>query len=99
MRWSHAGYLSEHLPTDLRTTAIGFAITFSGLGSTIYGWAADALWNPATQSSQPFFAAALLGGVACIGLFVFDRLRPIREPDSVSSVSGEPVGVTSPAGE
>ena len=99
MRWSHAGYLSEHLPGGLRTTAIGFSITFSGLGSAIYAWAADALWDPATQSSQPIYAAALLGGVGCVGLFVFDRLRPIREPESVSSVSGEPVVAASPAGE
>ena len=79
MRWSHAGYLSEHLPGDLRSTAIGVAITFSGLGSAIYGWTADALWDPATQSSLPFYTAATIGIIGSIGLFIFDRFRPIRE--------------------
>ena len=80
MRWSHAGYMAEHMPTDLRSTAIGFAITFSGLGSTIFGWVAASMWDPTQQSPQPFFAAALLGGVASVGLFVFDRFQPIRQP-------------------
>jgi MFS family permease len=87
MRWSHAGYMSEHLPGDLRVTAIGFAITFSGLGSTIYGWAAALFWDPAVDSSAPFVAAAMLGGAASFGLFLFDRLHPIREAEPcVSSV-------------
>ncbi len=42
MRWSDAGYLSEHMPSELRSTAIGCSITFSGLGSTIFGWLAAA---------------------------------------------------------
>ena len=79
MRWSHAGYLSEHFPGDLRSTAIGVAITFSGLGNAIYGWTADALWDPATQSSLPFYTAATIGIIGSIGLFIFDRFRPIRE--------------------
>ena len=79
MRWSHAGYLSEHLPGDLRSTAIGVAITFSGLGSAIYGWTADALWDPVTQSSLPFYTAATIGIIGSIGLFIFDRFRPIRD--------------------
>lgn len=91
MRWSHAGYLSEHMPRKLRATAIGFAITFSGLGCTIFGWAAAALWDPTVESSRPFFAAALLGGVATLGLFAFDRVRPIREPKPPASVVLESV--------
>lgn len=79
MRWSHAGYMSEHMPTDLRSTAIGFAITFSGLGSTIFGWVAASMWDPTLQSSQPFLAAAFLGAVASVGLFMFDRFQPIRQ--------------------
>jgi hypothetical protein len=79
MRWSHAGYVSEHLPGELRATAIGLAITFSGLGSTIYGWAAADLCDPAIHSSRPFFAAAALGLAASLGLFIFDRLWPIYQ--------------------
>ncbi|MEX0728421.1 MAG: MFS transporter [Planctomycetaceae bacterium] len=80
MRWSHAGYLSEHLPNHLRATAIGFAITFSGTGSTIFGWIAAEAWNPTENSTGPFIAAAALGFVACAGLFICDRIRPIRDP-------------------
>jgi len=82
MRWSHAGYLSEHMPSNLRSTAIGCSITVSGLGSTIFAWSADYLWNPEMDgfhSSYPFVAAALLGFVGGIGLMVFDRYIPIRQ--------------------
>jgi hypothetical protein len=82
MRWSHAGYLSEHMPDNLRATAIGCSITFSGLGSTIYAWAAEYTWNPAAagfDSSHPFLAAAVLGLVGSAGLMVFDRFKPIRQ--------------------
>jgi MFS family permease len=82
MRWSHAGYLAEHMPNHLRSTAIGCSISLSGLGSTIYGWAAGYLWNPDVagfQSSQPFLAAAALGVIGCLSLFIFDRIHPIRE--------------------
>ncbi len=84
MRWSHAGYLSEHLPHELRATGIGCAITFAGLGSTIFAWAADSLWDPSTpyfHSSHPFLAAAALGIVGSAGLYAYDRLNPIRDPD------------------
>lgn len=84
MRWSHGGYLSEHMPNHLRSTAIGCSISLSGLGSTIYGWAAGYLWNPDVvgfHSSRPFLAAAVLGIVGCLGLWLFDRIRPIREAE------------------
>jgi MFS family permease len=82
MRWSHAGYLSEHMPDDLRATAIGCSVTFAGLGSTIYGWASDSLWSPNAadfQSWRPFIAAAVLGLAGSAGLCLFDHLIPIRE--------------------
>jgi MFS family permease len=84
MRWSHAGYMSEHLPSRLRATAIGFAITFSGLGSAIYAWVMPMLWNPQADdfpSYWPFRAAFLLGLVGTLGLLVYDRLHPIRDPN------------------
>lgn len=85
MRWSHAGYLSEHMPNHLRSTAIGCSISLSGLGSTIYGWCAGYLWSPDAagfQSSRPFLAAAALGLAGCLGLWVFDRFHPIRRLES-----------------
>jgi len=90
MRWSHAGYLSEHMPRELRATAIGCAITFSGIGSTIYAWLAGQLWSPADpgfQSSDPFVAATVLGLVGSVGLLLFDRVVPIRQLQSVSDES------------
>ena len=87
MRWSHSGYMSEHLPDHLRSTGMGVAISLSGLGSTIWGWAADLLYttNPVQQSAMPFYSAAVLGIVGCIGLFLFDRVYPIRQPESDTS--------------
>lgn len=85
MRWSHAGYMSEHLDPSLRSTAIGFAITFSGLGSVIYAWIVPLIWDPKKvdfNSLWPFVTAAVLGIVGAIGLFVFDRVHPIREPST-----------------
>ena len=93
MRWSHAGYLSEHMPQDLRATAIGCSITFSGLGSTIYGWGADYLFSPAAagfQSWRPFLAAAVLGLLGCLGLFIFDRFRPIRRLEAEPDTAADP---------
>lgn len=81
MRWSHAGYLSEHMPAKLRSTAIGATIACSGIGSTVFGWVAGAAWDPTVESRAPFFAAALLGGLAACGLFLFDRFQPIREAE------------------
>ena len=81
MRWSHAGYMAEHMPDNLRSTAIGCTIMFSGLGSTIYAWVAPALWNPNDAeflSLKPVIFAAVLGLIGTVGLFIFDRIRPIR---------------------
>ncbi|MEA1952243.1 MAG: MFS transporter [Planctomycetota bacterium] len=96
MRWSHAGYLSEHMPAELRATAIGCSITISGLGSTIYAWVADYMILPESQSPMAFYMAACLGLIGCTGLFIFDRIRPIREAEpedlgecSTISMTGE----------
>ena len=85
MRWSHSGYMSEHLPDHLRSTGMGVAISFSGLGSALWGAAADYLYtvDPVQQSPLPFYSAAALGIIGTIGLLVFDRFIPIRrEADS-----------------
>jgi len=82
MRWSHGGYITEHLETRLRPTAIGFAITFSGTGEVLYGWITKLAWNPNQpnyESWKPVLVAGLLGLVAAAGLFIFDRIRPIRQ--------------------
>ena len=97
MRWSHAGYLSEHMPEDLRATAIGCSITISGLGATTFAWVSGYLWDPNYsnfQSSQPFLAAAALGLTGCVGLFIFDRFIPIRQAETTKSADTEP-GVVS----
>jgi hypothetical protein len=82
MRWSHAGYLSEHMPEHLRATAIGCSITCAGTAGTIFSWLASFLWNPNAadfRSSSPFVVAAVIGLIGCAGLYVFDRFYPIRE--------------------
>jgi MFS family permease len=82
MRWSHAGYLSEHMPEDLRATAIGVAITFAGTSSTIFGFFTNSIWNANAagfDSRDPFWLAAGLGLTGAVGLFVFDRFVPIRQ--------------------
>ena len=81
MRWSHAGYMSEHMPDNLRATAIGCTIMFSGVGSTLYSWIAPSLWDPSQpdfESCYPIVFAAILGLMGSVGLFIYDRIRPIR---------------------
>jgi len=81
MRWSHAGYLSEHLPSGLRSTAIGCAISLAGLGSTLYGSLPLSLMDANSSdfdSRLPFWISAALGLAGATGLLVFDRLKPIR---------------------
>ena len=82
MRWSHSGYLSEHMPENLRATAIGCAITFAGVGGTIASWVADKLWSPAMpafQARSPYIAGATIGLLGSILLLILDRIRPIRD--------------------
>src|SRR5262249_36157755 len=82
MRWSHAGYLSEHMPADLRATAIGCAITLAGLSSTIFGFIPLDAFNPDSasfDSRQPFWLASGLGCIGALGLLIFDRFVPIRQ--------------------
>ncbi|MBI2824040.1 MAG: hypothetical protein HYX69_05025 [Planctomycetia bacterium] len=81
MRWSHSGYLAEHLPENLRAAAIGCSITFTGIGATVASWTADYLWSPIAagfRSSTPFLAAALVGLTGSAILLVYDWFRPIR---------------------
>ena len=83
MRWSHAGYLSEHLPEDLRATAIGCAITCAGLAGTFFSWAADWLWNPAARGfTSSNFVAGRGSPTAAVPalILIFDRFHPIRDP-------------------
>jgi hypothetical protein len=97
MRWSHSGYLSEHVPVDLRATAIGCSITFAGLAGTCFSWVADEVWSPnapsfqtGARSAYPFLAASFLGIAGSVALFVFDQLRPTR-------ASRSPEGKATPA--
>jgi hypothetical protein len=81
VRWSHAGYLSEHLPDHLRSTAIGCAISLSGTGATLFGALPLAVMDPnagSFDSRIPFWIAAGLGTTGALGLLVFDRIQPIR---------------------
>ena len=74
--------MSEHMQANLRATAIGYVITFSGLGSTIYVWIMPWIWDPDTadfDASWPFLTAAVVGLVGTAGLFVYDWKFPIRE--------------------
>ena len=91
MRWSHAGYMSDHMPDHLRATAIGCTIMFSGLGSAVYSWIADALWDPNSpdfNSSEPMMAAAALGLIGSVGLFVYDLVRPIATQNTSAENTG-----------
>lgn len=85
MRWLFTGYLSEHMPNDLRSTAIGLSVTFAGISSLAYAWAADAYWKPGIVPpgfpfDRPFYAAALLGVIGAVALLLYDRIHPIRDP-------------------
>jgi hypothetical protein len=82
MRWSNSGYLSEHMPTELRATAIGCSISIAGLGATLFGFLPLQAMDAGTVefvSSRPFVIAAALGMTGAVGLFIFDRVRPIRQ--------------------
>jgi hypothetical protein len=101
MRWGNAGYLSEHMPSDLRATAIGCSVTLAGVGGTIASWGADHLWSPAAadfRSSSPFLAAALVGQAGSLLLFAFDRVRPIRGPQAVAPATVIPPAVAADTG-
>lgn len=82
MRWSHAGYLSEHMPEDLRSTAIGLAINVAGTAGTLFAFLTNGILKPDApdfNSRAPFWLAAGLGLTGALGLLVFDRFVPIRQ--------------------
>ncbi|MFN0054418.1 MAG: MFS transporter [Planctomycetales bacterium] len=90
MRWSHAGYLSEHLPGRLRSTAIGCAISLAGVGSTLYGSLPLSLMDAKStdfDSRLPFWISAALGLAGATCLLVFDRLKPIRQHTTATTIS------------
>ena len=97
MRWSHSGYMSEHMHPDLRATTIGLTITISGLGSTLFVWIAPSIWDPAApdfQTAGPFQAAAVCGLIGSVGLTLYDRICPIRE---VAIAEPDREGVAAPS--
>jgi len=83
MRWSHAGYMSEHLPPHLRATAIGCAITFSGLGSAIFAWIAHEVFTRSNNDTTiPFIMGLTVGLIGTVILFVCDWRKPIKDEES-----------------
>jgi len=81
MRWSHTGYLAENVPPALRATAIGFAITCAGVGSTLFTWISPWIWDPNLadfNSAGPFWTAGILGTTTALGLFAYHWFRPIH---------------------
>jgi MFS family permease len=84
-RWVYTGYLSEHMPSRLRATAIGLSVSFAGTSSALFAWVAGAVWNPNLAASrpfsQPFLAAVAMAACGCAGLFVFNLFQPIRQPE------------------
>jgi MFS family permease len=73
MRWGQSGYLSEHLPDDLRATVIGCSVAISGLSSTIFAWLSDYWWNPTMSSAYPMYAASICGAIGCVAMLILDR--------------------------
>lgn len=73
MGWARAGYMSEHMPSDLRATAIGMTIMFSGLADTIFAWIVQTVWNLDASDFKlagPFPTAVVLGLVGAVGLLI-----------------------------
>ncbi len=101
MRWSHAGYMSEHMPQDLRATAIGLAICFAGTSSTIFGFLTNGILDPDAagfDSRVPFWIAAAMGLTGAFGLLIFDRFVPIRQPSLQRSAIGDQPSTTKVSG-
>lgn len=72
--WSHAGYISEHMPSGLRAMAIGMTIMFSGLAGTIFAWVVPTVWNLDAsdfKSAGPFPTAVVLGLVGAVRLLLY----------------------------
>ena len=64
MRWSQTGYITEHMPIELRGPAIGFSTTLSGLSSTLFATLMRNLQSPDSpdfSSSLPFVVGGSIG--------------------------------------
>jgi MFS family permease len=73
MRWSQTGYISEHMPLDLRAPAIGFSTTLSGLSSTLFAFIIRQIQSPNSldfSSSFPFFVGGTIGLTGALLLLI-----------------------------
>jgi len=89
MRWSHAGYIAEHVSDEVRATAIGGAIAVAGVSSTSFGFAANWIGDPNSasfKSATPFFIAGVIGLLGTVGLVVFDRITRRRQLHAQTSL-------------
>jgi MFS family permease len=73
MRWSQTGYITEHMPIELRGPAIGFSTTLSGLASTLFATVMRNLQSPDSpefSSSLPFFVGGSIGLAGAVLLLI-----------------------------
>ncbi len=73
--WVESGYVSEVIREDQRSTGIGLATTFSGLGSWTFNFVTRQIQSPdspAFSSALPFYIAAAVGLAGTLGLLAFD---------------------------
>jgi MFS family permease len=81
MRWSQTGYITEHMPIELRGPAIGFSTTLSGLSSTLFATLMRNLQSPDSpdfSSSLPFVVGGSIGLAGAVLLLIahYTILKP-----------------------
>lgn len=81
MRWSQTGYITEHMPIELRGPAIGFSTTLSGLASTLFATVMRNLQSPDSpdfSSSLPFYVGGCIGLTGAVLLLIahYSILKP-----------------------
>ena len=81
MRWSQTGYITEHMPIELRGSAIGFSTTLSGLASTLFATVMRNLQSPDSpdfSSSLPFYVGGCIGLTGAVLLLIahYSILKP-----------------------
>jgi MFS family permease len=85
MRWAQTGYVSEQVPKDQRTQAIGFSVTLSGTGALGFNFLMSRLQSPDSpdfSSTLPFVIGAALGAIG-VAILVGMQFRHMFQPIAV----------------
>lgn len=88
-RWMQTGYISEHVPSNQRSAAIGATVMISGLGGTTFMFLSRHLQSPDSPNFSSTIPFLIAGSLALLGVVILlaGGYRLLRtEPDGSGDI-------------